>query len=239
MRMIFLLAPALFAAAALASCSKGNQGSGSTGQTICDAGENIFCRCPGGEAGTKQCKADGLSFEECVTREGACLPIGSPTSSSSSGGGGSGAHEYLGTCKDDRDCIDTYCLYGYCTKDCAKFDDCTLGAGECVTFSDGQFCMPVCTITADCEAAYGSDSQCGYTTAVDGFPVTTCATWGASLLLPPEGSDCSDDLQCNLGNEGVQSACTTEGCLKGCFVEFDCPVNTSCSSDGEFLGSCE
>jgi len=34
-------------------------------ETLCDSGENIFCRCPGGEAGTKECQDDGESFGEC------------------------------------------------------------------------------------------------------------------------------------------------------------------------------
>lgn len=38
--------------------------------TLCDPGENIFCRCEGGEPGTKACEASGDSFGEC----GPCAP---------------------------------------------------------------------------------------------------------------------------------------------------------------------
>src|SRR5690349_2130528 len=88
---------------ALAACGKsGSSGdaSGSGGSTPvidCDPGENIFCRCPGGEAGTKTCKSDGHSFEACVTRTGVCPEIPDTTassvvssSSSASGTGGAG-----------------------------------------------------------------------------------------------------------------------------------------------------
>jgi len=31
----------------------------------CDPGENIFCRCPGGDAGTRECLSNGEEFAEC------------------------------------------------------------------------------------------------------------------------------------------------------------------------------
>ena len=33
---------------------------------LCVPGENIFCRCTGGEAGTKACKESGDDFDECL-----------------------------------------------------------------------------------------------------------------------------------------------------------------------------
>jgi hypothetical protein len=33
---------------------------------LCEPGENIFCRCTGGDAGTKACKASGEDFDECL-----------------------------------------------------------------------------------------------------------------------------------------------------------------------------
>src|SRR3954471_12728190 len=90
MRLLLSFAlAALGAAALLASCGKGGENTGGAGgQISCDPGENIFCRCPGGEAGTKTCKDDGHSFEACVTREGPCPAVPDTTSSSSSTGGG-------------------------------------------------------------------------------------------------------------------------------------------------------
>ncbi|MFT3766585.1 MAG: hypothetical protein QM820_13890 [Minicystis sp.] len=238
----------------LGACGKGGGGTSTSGGITCDPGENIFCRCPGGEAGTKTCKDDGHSFEACVTREGPCPEIPSTTSSSSaessasssSGGGmggmgtgGGAAGGYLASCAKDEDCQSAKCRYGYCTMDCAKFDECTLGVGECIAFSGEQLCMPVCTLTGDCLDAYGNPSACGYTTAVDGTPVTTCCDWLTQIKVPPEGTNCADDISCNLGNEGVQSVCSFEVCTKGCYMQSDCPVNTTCSSNGLTLGGCK
>src|SRR4051812_26962158 len=77
------------ATVALGSCSK-NSDTGTvdtTGASTCEPGENIFCRCPGGAAGTKECKADGKTYEPCVTRAGSCSetnPLGSSSHASSS-----------------------------------------------------------------------------------------------------------------------------------------------------------
>lgn len=249
----------LGASALLAACGSstgGGTGGNATGGIItCDPGENIFCRCPGGQAGTKACKADGQSFDACVTREGPCSAIPSTTSSSSSssssttsssgggmggmGTGGAAPGGFLEPCGMDTDCESMKCRFGYCSKDCAKFDECTLGVGECILFMGEQFCMPVCGATGDCVATYGNPSACGYTTAVDGTPVTTCCDWLTQLKVPPEGTNCMDDISCNLGNMGAQAVCSFETCTKGCYVAGDCPTNTMCSSNGSTLGSCK
>ncbi len=54
--------------------------------TSCEPGENIFCRCDNGEAGTKQCGDDGESFGAC----GPCDPLPYSISSGSGGTGGAG-----------------------------------------------------------------------------------------------------------------------------------------------------
>jgi hypothetical protein len=51
-----------FASVAFAAC--GDESSEPAG--LCDPGENIFCRCPGGEAGTRTCVDGGDDFDECV-----------------------------------------------------------------------------------------------------------------------------------------------------------------------------
>ena len=65
---------------ALAGCST----SSSTEPTTCEPGENIFCRCDNGEAGTKLCQADGEAFGAC----GPCDPLPYAISSGSGGAGG-------------------------------------------------------------------------------------------------------------------------------------------------------
>jgi hypothetical protein len=252
---------ALTAGLAAPACGSGNATTATTstgGITACDPGENIFCRCPGGEAGTKTCLDDGKSFDACVTRTGACPdPAGSTAAASSSGAGGSGGggattgsggsggsggaitmQALYAPCAKDEECSSGKCPMGFCTKDCAKYDECTLGTGECVQIAMMQICLPTCTTTTACDGDFGAPSTCGYTKAVDGTPVTTCADWKETLKLPPEGANCTDDLACNLGNQGVQAVCAFMACTKGCYAQSDCPANTMCSSTTA-LGSCK
>lgn len=52
--------------------------------TSCEPGDNVFCRCDNGEAGTKQCQEDGETFAAC----GPCDPLPYSLSSGSGAGGG-------------------------------------------------------------------------------------------------------------------------------------------------------
>jgi hypothetical protein len=84
--------------ATLGACGKGGGTTGTTGLTvICDPGENIFCRCRGGDPGTKTCRADGHSFDECITDTGPCPVITVGASSAGSGGGTTGTGGATGT----------------------------------------------------------------------------------------------------------------------------------------------
>ena len=38
----------------------------------CTPGNYVFCRCSDRTEGTKQCRADGLSFDPCATSTGPC-----------------------------------------------------------------------------------------------------------------------------------------------------------------------
>jgi hypothetical protein len=126
---------------------------------------------------------------------------------------------------------------GYCTKECVQFDDCFLGVGECIQLDGSSICTPVCITQTEC-AVYGPPSECGYTKAVDGAPVTTCADWLADLALPPDGSSCDDDEQCSLGHEGTERVCVFGQCTDGCRSDFDCPGVKLCSGTGGNPGSC-
>src|SRR5262245_29892250 len=72
-------------------------------ELLCDPGSYVFCRCPGGQPGSKLCNGDGRGFAECLPEfGGACPPRGEGPSSSTStttttstgtggaGGGGNG-----------------------------------------------------------------------------------------------------------------------------------------------------
>lgn len=232
-------------------------------EKVCEPGENIFCRCKGGEAGTKTCKDDGESFESCVTRTGDCPTPGTGGdggtgatgaaggtggsgatggSGGSVGGGGSGgspAGKALFTaCAQDDECDSMDCRFGFCTQGCVKYDDCVLGKGECVPVKGVLVCTPDCELTSFCDDKYGVPSACGFAEAVDGFGVTTCADWEEALKLPPDGSDCANDENCNLGNLGQEWVCAFAACTSGCYVAADCPSEKTCSSSGS-LGKCQ
>ena len=236
-------------------------------EKLCDPGENIFCRCPGGEAGTKTCMPDGQSFAECVGRGGVCQEVGGSgtgatgatgtgatgatgtgatgaTGNGGAGAGGAGAGGNVGTeplyaaCTDDGDCQSGLCPQGFCTKECAAYDECMLGKGECVAFDQTtQLCMPNCSSQDDCDP-YGSPSACGFAHAVDGLGVTTCGDWLDELAYPPDGSDCTDDVDCSLGHEGSERICLFQQCTAGCREHADCPGALICSGQGGNAGTC-
>jgi hypothetical protein len=219
---------------------------------LCEPGSNIFCRCPGGDPGTKPCADDGSSFGEC----GPCDPRmstgpGTTTSSSSSssgqggggqGGAGQGGNVTPGTgpllspCDAHGDCISTVCLNGYCTMVCNLVSECPYPASECANFNDGQtLCMPTCRKALDCKPFEAPPSLCGYTKAVDNWDVTVCGHWDTQHALMPIDTDCVpfDHEACNLGYPEREIVCTEQGlCKQGCFSQNDCPTGKSCNGNG-------
>ena len=278
-----------------AACKKADTAT-SADAKLCEAGENIFCRCPGGAAGTKQCKADGMSFDSCVGRDGPCAPPSTticasgeqifcqcangddgiktcgadgkgfsectgnsgPCETSGAGGGGAGGNGaggsagggqggsgtgkagYLAPCAKGTDCESGNCPMGFCTKDCAKPEECKVDdkwVADCIAFDVLQICMPICLGSQDC-APYGYPSDCGFTHSVDGVPDTVCADWQDALKLPPDGMTCAADTDCNLGHAGMQRICLFNKCGEGCYVPEDCPQGKTCSGQGGNPGTC-
>ena len=202
------------------------------GGVTCTPGDALFCSCGDGSPGEKVCNGEGTGY-------GACDCGGSGGGGSGGGGsGGGGSKPLLSPCVQDTECQTGSCPMGYCTKACAKVSDCPFGAAECVTFQSASFCMPTCQDQADCEV-YGFPSECGYTPAIDDFPVTTCADWLGALKVPPDGHPCAVDKDCNLGHTGKALVCTFETCTTGCFVDDDCPGSQTCSSNGSTIGNCK
>lgn len=221
--------------------------------TLCEPGENIFCRCPGGDAGTKQCNEAGDGFsdcEYCEAREdiggvgvggydpgpggGAGEPVGA-------GGSGVTGLDLLRPCLDSTECASGLCTNNYCTIECTRPSECPYPEAECVPWDGSAVCMPACTTAGDCEIYGAPPSLCGYAPAIDNWSVTVCASWGGGHELLPEGSDCPplDHEACNLGYARRETVCTPEGvCAGGCFKESDCQDGTSCSSTGTDLGDC-
>lgn len=215
---------------AAVACSGAEQSAGG----LCQPGENIFCRCRGGDAGTKRCSEDGQSFEQCYAAWGACEEALGPRAegSSSSGEVGGGGKVLFEPCGSDSECDSGLCRMGYCTQQCGKWQECSDQAagiyGDCVQIEGAaQHCVPYCGSQADCEG-FGPASSCGYALAVDAVAVSVCADW-SGVSLPPDGAACDDDWDCHLGWAGVERVCISGSCLGGCREMDDCPEGQSCS----------
>jgi hypothetical protein len=226
---------------------------------LCQSGENIFCRCPGGDPGTKACNDSGDAFGEC----GPCTerPSNGPAAQgsggfglspsvggSTSGPGGAGGGGPVGTlallepCETDGECASGVCRFNFCTIACGAVSECPYPKSECVKFDETMtICMPTCQTAVDCVLYEAPPSKCGFTRAVDNWGVTVCANWGDAHQLKPDGTDCLpfDHKACNLGYQQMQSVCTEQGiCAVGCYVNNDCPDGQECSSQGT-LGNCQ
>lgn len=203
----------------------------------CNVGESLFCTCDDGAQGEKLCNADGTGYGSCECGGAGGAGGGGGGAGGGTGGGAMGTKSLFSPCVDDGECDSNSCPMGYCTKSCAKVSDCPFGVAECVPFPAGGLCMPTCKAQVDCDV-YGVPSECGYSHAIDQFPVTTCADWLGELSLPPDGSDCSEDVDCNLGHGGEERVCAFEACTQGCYEAKDCPETKECSSMTT-LGNCQ
>ena len=230
-------------------------GDASDDDSLCVPGENIFCRCRGGAAGTKLCLADGNGFAACESLSGACdeQPGGGVGGGSGeiSGAGGSAPPpapgELLAVCSSVTDCKSGSCPMGFCTKSCESYQDCApaepAAPGDCINFDGEALCVPYCVQQSDC-SDFGESTSCGFTNDSNPpYPVVVCAAWGDNIDLPPdgyppEGFECVSDLVCNLGLTGVERICTEGDCGDGCHSASDCPDQVMCSSTGEEPGTC-
>ncbi len=222
---------------ALLACGQGGCGEETLG-TLCEPASQIFCRCPGGEPGKKECSAKGDAFGSC---EG-CKdrPEGTGGSSSGPGGGTGGGAALYRSCENGDECESGLCQSGYCTTPCDKVSDCEYPVAECVPFAGQTVCMPTCKTAVDCAPFGAPQSKCGYAPAIDNWGITACAYWGAEHQLVPEDTDCTpfEHEDCNLGYPGRERVCNDQGlCKVGCFTAADC-LGETCASDGAELGSC-
>ena len=211
---------------------------------LCDPGENIFCRCPGGDPGTKQCNEAGDGFgscDFCEARGGGDGDGDGDGDGPSTGPGGTGDLALLRPCTSSADCASGLCESNYCTTPCEKVSDCEFPVAECVPWGEGAVCMPACTTASDCEVYGAPPSLCGFAPAIDNWTVTVCSNWGDLHQLIPEATDCPplDHEACNLGFAGRERVCSEQGvCETGCFKESDCPADQDCSSPGDTVGEC-
>jgi hypothetical protein len=201
---------------------------------LCTPGENIFCRCRGGDAGTKQCRSDGQGFEQCNDGFDACEEAAGATEGDWDEEEDAGYKALLEPCEQSNECESGMCRMGYCTKPCGNWLECTdEDAGvyaDCVQIDGAaQHCVPYCGSQQDCDP-FGAPSACGYTLATDVVAVQVCADWAGLAPLPPEGTPCDDDWACHLGHAERQRVCEFDVCIGGCHVDDDCPQGQSCTS---------
>ena len=64
----WLLTASMLGASMLLAFACGNSETEPEGK--CDPGTNVFCRCPGGDPGTRECQDNGEDFDECVVAPG-------------------------------------------------------------------------------------------------------------------------------------------------------------------------
>jgi hypothetical protein len=246
---LILALAGLGGALALVTAACGGEETAPPQATLCEPGENIFCRCPGGDAGTKRCNDDGDGFGECDFCEGRDGfgggtgegPGGFGGDQPGEGGGSATGLELLRPCIDGSECDSGTCENNYCTLPCERPSDCPYPESECVPWAGDAICMPVCTSAGECEVYGAPPSLCGYAPAVDNWSVTVCANWGDEHELLPEGTDCAplDHQTCNLGYAKREVVCSAEGvCAPGCYSESDCSDDRDCSSTGDELGDC-
>jgi hypothetical protein len=213
-------------------------------ETLCDPGTEIFCRCKGGDPGTKTCDSAGQAFAECGPCEPRDEPVGaggSPGTTTTGGNEGGGA-PLMRACAGPEECESGLCEFGYCTINCTKVSDCDSPAAECVPFAGKTVCMPSCETAVDCETYGAPPSGCGYAPAIDNWDVTVCSNWEAQHALVPDGTDCAplSHVECNLGYLGRSKVCSAEGvCATGCFTDADCTTDQECDGSGSALGQCK
>lgn len=177
MKRLFLALMFVGAAAVLGgACGSEETGDG----TLCDPGEEIFCRCRGGGDATKTCLEDGQSFGECSTIDGPCPEVPETTTGPD----------------DDDDGSDGE------TPICFPYDEvpCTCDDG-----SNGlQICDASGDFYGDCSVA-GSPCGSGSTTTSTTATTSTGGGTGTELLFTP----CSDNGECKTGS-CLMGMCTKE-----------------------------
>jgi hypothetical protein len=280
MRLMMLSLGFVFAVGAtVAACGSDDAG----GEAFCEAGSFVFCRCANGDPGSKECNGEGTEFGECEAQSGGACPerdddddssaSSNPSSSGDPGGpggsgpgsggaGGGGSGELYAACAGDEECSTGLCAPdGYCTKQCANYEECDWPVGDCpgnttlnpkLPGDSVQLCAPTCGVYDEStqmsepkpEDCSGFGLKCGFGKAADNFAILICGSWPEGIPLPPEGTECDygsfENVQCNLGHSGLEAVCSGfDVCtFDACYGDEDCPNGKSCSASGS-LGSCQ
>jgi hypothetical protein len=131
-------------------------------ETLCNPGDEVFCKCRGGFDGTKTCLEDGNSFGDCVTPDGPCPEIETSTSSGDAMlcepgeektcECADGMTEGTQTCEEDGESFGACMLNG---SECAMagtkgiYEACETGA-ECLSGTCEGFCTKPCGNYMEC-----------------------------------------------------------------------------------------
>ncbi len=127
---------------------------GETLETTCDPGTEVFCKCRGGDEGTKTCLDDGESFGECTTNTGSCPEI-EETTSTTSGSTVCEPFEDIACECDNGDMGTKTCL-----EDGSSFGDCLGPAGSCGQGSGDKLLYAVCADGSECVTGTCSSGYC-------------------------------------------------------------------------------
>jgi len=192
-------------AAGLAAC-----GGETEAAQDCEPGTEVFCKCQAnlGE-GTKRCRDDGASFEECITPDGACSEL-EPTTTGQGGAGTNtdcrAGQQFACTCENGEDgtqtCNDDGDALGVCST-----EDGPCGSGEAATSGTGGSGGGSRLLFEPC----GEASECKSDSCEMGFCTKECGNF----------SECADD-------GGIQGECarfaggTLQVCAPYCEVQSDC-----------------
>lgn len=177
----------------------------------CEPGTDVFCKCQAnlGE-GTKRCKDDGKSFEECITPDGPCSEL-EPTTTGQGGSSGSGevtdcrpGQHFDCLCENGdpgtQTCDDAGESLGPCST-----DDGPCGSGN--TVSTGPGGGGTSLLYDPC----GSASECKSNTCEMGFCTLECGNY---LDCVDEGGQQGECARFNGGSLQV--------CAPYCNIQSDC-----------------
>lgn len=224
----------LLLAAAFAACE--------TAETLCIAGEEVFCKCPGGLEGTKTCLDDGASYGPCASPEGECAELicgdgfADPDLGEECDDGnfddldgclsdctlakcGDGILAGVEDCDDgnaeDTDACVTGCIAATCGDGFtqAGVEDCDDGNEE-----DGDACSSVCAAGAGCgngEVDAGEDCDDGNRVGTDDCVDCVAAFCG-------DGQAQLGTEECDDGNDTDDDSCNN-GCVVNVPTTFGCP----------------
>lgn len=163
-------------------------------ESLCEVGSEVFCKCRGGDSGTKTCLGDGNSYGECTTNSGSCPEIEDPTSTTGLTPVCLAGEEVPCTCDNDEAGVKL------CADDGLSFGDCTVDGGACGSGSGDKLLYSPCAEGGECLTG----------TCASGYCTRTCEIF----------TDCYDDEN-ELYGDCIALAGNNQ-CAPYCLSQADC-----------------